>query len=151
MAGGSGAAGCAATIILYQDDDGDGYGVSSKQKSGCQIEPGWALEKGDCLDSNELVFPMQTMFFGQPYLNAQGNPSYDYDCDSSEIAAPGVQAAPVNCDGAACSAKQGYEPSLTPGLGLNLLCGSKSLKKCVKMGATCTPEISVAPTPAACH
>jgi hypothetical protein len=137
-------------VILYRDEDGDGFGVSSQQKSGCFAEPGWSLEKGDCLDSNEMVFPGQALFVGIPYTNASGKPSYDYNCDGSETSAPGVLPVP-DCSTAACSGKEGYLPSESPGLGLNTLCGSKKLLKCTKQGPSCTSSTVDALEPAGCR
>ncbi len=60
------------TITLYQDADGDGYGVTGITQVGCGASAGWATQSGDCNDANPAVRP------GAPEL-CNGS---DDDCDS---------------------------------------------------------------------
>jgi hypothetical protein len=48
--------GCDA-VTVYQDLDGDGYGVDSYKSTRCEASDGWALLGGDCLDTANYVHP----------------------------------------------------------------------------------------------
>ncbi len=39
-------------VTVYQDEDGDGYGVAEATSAACDPGDGWALEAGDCDDSD---------------------------------------------------------------------------------------------------
>ena len=45
------------TTTLYQDTDGDGYGVESESIEGCGLILGYSFQFGDCNDSNVLIHP----------------------------------------------------------------------------------------------
>ena len=59
-------------VTLYQDADGDGYGVAAITQFACSPPVGWATQSGDCNDANSAVHP------GAPEL-CNGS---DDDCDS---------------------------------------------------------------------
>ena len=44
-------------VTLYQDEDGDGFGVDEVSTEGCHAEDGWAVEAGDCDDSDAERHP----------------------------------------------------------------------------------------------
>ncbi|MCB9742856.1 MAG: FG-GAP repeat protein [Alphaproteobacteria bacterium] len=46
-----------ASTTLYADNDGDGYGVEGDTTEGCHVGDGWALQAGDCDDSDENISP----------------------------------------------------------------------------------------------
>ena len=60
-------------ITYYQDQDGDGYGVSATTQQACSKPTGYASVAGDCNDANASV---------NPGANEACN-SIDDDCDSS--------------------------------------------------------------------
>lgn len=60
-------------VVVYQDDDGDGYGDEAHAARRCAVTTGWALAAGDCRDHDASVSP------GAPERCDQ---LQDYDCDS---------------------------------------------------------------------
>ena len=44
-------------VIWYQDDDGDGYGLSSSTTRACDMPSGYSLVGDDCDDSFDSVYP----------------------------------------------------------------------------------------------
>lgn len=69
-----------ATMICYQDQDGDGVGGNVTQTA-CSCSAGWSLKSGDCEDGNADVFPGQTAYFSEPYTSTFGMDSWDYNCN----------------------------------------------------------------------
>ena len=143
-------AGCIATTV-FEDVDGDGVGVSGPGRTACP-GPGWAILAGDCRDDLPDVFPGQTQFFAEPYLEpaapvGAGGESFDYDCDNVEEPdptndtldpAPTCPAIVLGCEGS------GFVPANDPpreGTGLEPRCGSTSRRDCaVQDGLSCTTE-----------
>lgn len=65
---------CVFPNIYYVDDDGDGYGTVAVYN--CELEPGLALEGGDCNDFNPDAHP------GGSEVPGDG---IDQDCDGQEL------------------------------------------------------------------
>jgi hypothetical protein len=61
-------------IIVYQDNDGDGYGQTASSTNRCEAGNGWASEPEDCNDSDAAINP------GGTEVCASG----DEDCDGLE-------------------------------------------------------------------
>jgi hypothetical protein len=116
--------GCEPLSIFYKDGDGDGYGQTGATQLACTKPQGYADKGGDCLDSNNRVFPGQTQYFAVGYTNASGATSYDYDCDGVETEAPGFVHFTGSCP--VCSGIY-YVPN---GNGANKYCGSASALAC---------------------
>jgi hypothetical protein len=49
-----------ATITLYADTDGDGFGTADNQVQGCGATDGWSEVDGDCDDGLATAFPGAT-------------------------------------------------------------------------------------------
>jgi hypothetical protein len=65
---------------FYLDADGDGYGISTSiARCGTTPPSGYAVNPGDCCDSDANAHPGQASFF--TVANKCG--SYDYNCDGS--------------------------------------------------------------------
>lgn len=71
--------GCEASIVVFEDKDEDGYGISSTWKEACSPSTGWATKIGDCDDEDADVHPGQLGWF------SQSNPKvgFDYNCDGT--------------------------------------------------------------------
>jgi Stigma-specific protein, Stig1 len=66
---------------FYLDADGDGYGISTSiARCGTTPPSGYAVNSGDCCDSDGSAHPGQTSYF----TTADGCGSYDYNCDGNE-------------------------------------------------------------------
>jgi hypothetical protein len=61
--------------LWYEDEDGDGFGVSTSSKQACSQPIGYANQVGDCHDGNPAFHP------GAPEANCD-DPN-DYNCDGS--------------------------------------------------------------------
>src|SRR5690606_24450945 len=44
-------------ITLFQDDDGDGYGLDDDTSAGCEAREGWAVVGGDCNGAWSSIYP----------------------------------------------------------------------------------------------
>ncbi len=44
-------------VLVYGDDDGDGYGRAELEAESCGVSEGWSLESGDCNDVDSTIFP----------------------------------------------------------------------------------------------
>lgn len=66
--------GCVATVAVYTDADGDGFGDVSTEASACEIAPGQAGVAGDCDDANADAWPGAV----------EGCGTVDLDCDGVE-------------------------------------------------------------------
>ena len=141
--------GCVPTDV-FGDDDGDGVGESSDARVACP-EPGWVTVAGDCRDDLPDVFPGQTTFFSEPYLEPAAGPgaggeSFDYDCDNVEEPDPAndtLDPAPtcagligIGCQGSGFLSAD--EPP-REGTGLEPRCGSIQRRDCVDSGLGCAP------------
>src|SRR5690606_11121294 len=49
--------GCGDGITLFQDDDGDGYGLDDDTSAGCEAREGWAVVGGDCNGAWSSLYP----------------------------------------------------------------------------------------------
>lgn len=74
-----GGLGC-ATLTVYADLDGDGYGDDSTATSVCTTPDEHVLAPGDCDDEDGDVSPAQADYFDRPASAAVG---FDYDCDGT--------------------------------------------------------------------
>jgi hypothetical protein len=63
----------------YTDTDGDEFGVSGSTASACAEPPGYALNAGDCDDSNSAIRPGATEV---------ADDGVDQDCDGSDSVTP---------------------------------------------------------------
>ena len=136
-AGGAGDAGACTASQWFADADGDDYGRTTAQVEACAAPAvgKWVLLGGDCNDDDALVSPKQTDFKSVGYAVTAGV-SFDYDCSGQEQADPtALGAAPV-CNLLACSGS-GFAGTGRTGVGVNPLCGSKTLVTCVQDGLTC--------------
>ncbi len=59
----------------YQDDDGDGFGVSNTTQKACTQPTGYAAQPGDCVDTDANFHP------SAPEIDCT-DPN-DYNCDGS--------------------------------------------------------------------
>lgn len=67
---------------FYLDADGDGYGISTSiTRCGTTQPSGYAVNSGDCCDSDGNAHPGQTSTF----TVADGCGSYDYNCDGTAL------------------------------------------------------------------
>ena len=44
-------------VVVYQDADGDGYGLDGTETTACDVADGWATRAGDCNDAEASAFP----------------------------------------------------------------------------------------------
>lgn len=153
------AAGCDVAVLLFRDEDEDGFGVTAQAVIGCP-GPRWALEGGDCRDDLSEVHPGQMQFFGAGYADPTrplaGNVSFDYDCDFAEEPAPDTAAAP-DCNALLTCEGSGYLPvaPARSGPGVDAICGSTEVITCQSravplLGLTCAAE-PLASAPARCR
>jgi len=154
------AAGCDAPVLLFRDEDEDGFGVTSQDVVGCP-QAKWALEGGDCRDDLPEVHPRQLEFFAvgydDPTRRQAGNVSFDYDCDFTEAPAPDTSAAPACNDPLTCEG--GGYVAVSParsGPGVNGICGSTQFVVCQSttlplLGLTCSAEPLDSAGPATCR
>lgn len=83
-------------VTHYGDGDGDGFASIEALQSAIQLcagtnstVPGFTTVRPvsrattDCLDTNAIVYPGQTEYFGVPAVGLQ--PPFDYDCDGAEV------------------------------------------------------------------
>lgn len=134
-------------VTLYRDRDNDGVGDVADSDVRCP-EDGWVTSPGDCRDDLPDVFPGQTTFFPEPYVDptrpAANYESFDFDCDGSEESAPTnspATPAPNSCNGLITCQGSGYLPSapLRSGPGVESRCGSNLLRTCNSEGlGSCT-------------
>ena len=136
--------GCVPTTV-YRDDDGDFVGDTSDSQIACP-GPGWVTAAGDCRDDIAEVFPGQTEFFRDSYIDAPsaGGVSFDYNCDRTE--SPEVLEPPppdcttillgLNCTGS------GYLPADPPrsGGGSEPRCGSNLRRVCTAGPPACNND-----------
>lgn len=113
-----------ACSLYYQDEDGDTYGDAKgtplpggngRAKYGCEAGPapaGFVANKLDCFDGAggvaASVHPNQTntTWFSTPYTPPGGTPTFDYDCNGSELKE--TREYPANAIGCGfCNAKGG--------------------------------------------
>ncbi len=66
---------------VYFDEDGDGFGVTSRQGRACGAFGDWATRAGDCAPEDANAFPGQVRSFTVPRRGVGG---FDYDCNGSE-------------------------------------------------------------------
>ena len=52
-------------VILYEDSDGDGFGIESTSIMDCAEREGFVVNDGDCDDQNVNIHPNQTKFLRQ--------------------------------------------------------------------------------------
>lgn len=139
--------GCGGRI--YRDQDGDRVGDISDYIDGACPEPGWVAQPGDCRDDLADVFPGQTRFFAEPYVDpdAPGDVSFDYDCSSAEEPDPDNEtlAEPPDCAnllGLGNCVGSGFLPFSPPrsGAGIEPRCGSNLLRDCSPVPLGCGPE-----------
>ena len=98
----------------------------------------WVPNGGDCNDDNPSVFPQENDYQAAGYVVAAGV-SFDWDCSGQEDPDPSqMGAAPacaslsiLNCSG------MGFAGTGRTGPGVNPLCGSKTLVKCMQSGLSC--------------
>jgi hypothetical protein len=140
-------------VAVFGDDDGDGVGESGDPSVACP-GPGWATVAGDCRDDLPDVFPGQTQFFAEPYLEpaapaGAGGVSFDYDCDNAEEPDPTndtLDPAPTCAGliGIGCSGS-GFLPADPPrqGTGVEPRCGSSLRSDCTQSGLDCIAEATV--------
>jgi hypothetical protein len=74
-----------ATVIGFEDGDGDGFGDEGSQVESCDLWPGYVELSGDCDDSDEAVYPGAS--------EEDCADPIDYNCDGS------VQYADADGDG----------------------------------------------------
>jgi hypothetical protein len=122
--------------LYYPDGDKDGYGRSAELVKRCAKPSGdgWALQGGDCKDNDPDVHPQQMTYRGMPYMGADGNPSFNYDCSDAEEGDPSQQKLEGSCgvlDLLACS-NSGY--LATERAGGNPFCGSTTRGFCMAAG-----------------
>jgi hypothetical protein len=140
-------ASCSMPVEWFPDDDRDGHGRSDGSVLACSA-PGarWAIVGGDCNDDDNQVFPGQTTYFETAYPAAVGD-SFDYDCSETE------DPDPEQPDGdPACSSKtvlncsgSGFAVTGRRGSGMNPLCGSTALLRCMATTLACGEGISTVP------
>ncbi len=68
--------GCEASMVVFEDKDGDNFGNVSVWKEACATSPGWASKSGDCDDQDANAHP-------GAYFQTKSNPNigWDYNCD----------------------------------------------------------------------
>ena len=112
----------------YRDQDGDGVGGATSVLA-CTPPAGHVASSGDCLDTNNMVFPGQVNSFGTSFVNAVGVESYDYDCNGVEV--DGADHFANKC--AALCDDYGNLPRspVRSGAGVDPYCGSTSARSCV--------------------
>lgn len=126
---------CELKPVFYKDGDGDGWGdVAGGTTRQCAASTGWALNAGDCQDGDPRVFPGQKSYFPGWYRAANGQPSFDYDCNGVEQDPPGTPHF-AGCLEPECKG-EGFGPagSGRTGAGVNDYCGSRKRFVCVKGG-----------------
>jgi hypothetical protein len=130
-------------VTLYRDGDDDGVGDVADSDVRCP-EDGWVSQPGDCRDDLPDVFPGQTAFFAEPYVDptrpAANYESFDFDCDGSDESAPTnspATPAPNNCNSLLTCQGSGYLPTapLRSGPGVEPRCGSNLRRTCISDGA----------------
>lgn len=146
--GTAGGKGCNA-LEWYPDGDGDGYGRSSGKVVSC-MKPNsgkWVNLGGDCNDDNDAVLPdpRRARFSGVSFITPEGSESFDYDCSGTEVSDPSQLGAAPTCGGLTlldCAGKApGFQPTSHAGPGLNPLCGSDRIVRCVASGLTCVASV----------
>lgn len=72
-------------LVWYEDSDADGFGVSSTSVVSCDESTGYALQDGDCDDSNNLIHPdaPEVLFNGT-------DDNCDSDYKNGEFTLPGT-------------------------------------------------------------
>jgi hypothetical protein len=136
-----------SAVTCYQDDDGDGVGDSTASKTACSCGFGWSAKGGDCDDTNSFVYPGQTQFFLDTYVNAYGTDSWDYNCNNATEKQWNQLG---NCykSSGSCKWQPGWQ--LAPGLATPD-CGVTAtyINGCTMNGGTCTA--STMQQQQACH
>lgn len=132
-----GAIGCTTQTTFYPDNDKDGFGRSTGTVTACVPPPTgiWSTVGEDCDDDNESVFPGSAIYHDAPHSTSGGNHSFDYDCSNAEEGDPASPyGAAVSCAQLLVCKGAGYVPTTRTGAGVNALCGSTTLSKCVSNG-----------------
>ena len=148
----------------YKDDDGDGFG-GTKTTSSCTPPAGrWSTKGGDCDDSSSDVFPGQTAYFDEPYVDGTGRSSFDYDCTATEDQEPPPRKAAGTCafglTNGTCKGEGFLPPALgrPPSAGSDPLCGAVRYQSCKFVpggsgsgGASCQASIVNDVKPTSCR
>ncbi len=81
-------------VTVYQDLDGDGYGVEGKTSSACDPGDGWALVAEDCDDSDPALHP-DTLWYRDADEDGYGDAAYSVrSCHEVEAYVPNA----LDCD-----------------------------------------------------
>ncbi len=62
-------------VTVYQDEDGDGFGIDGTTSAACDPGDGWALEAGDC-DDGDVERSPDTLWYRDVDEDGYGNPLY---------------------------------------------------------------------------
>lgn len=73
--------------IWFFDDDGDGWGSSTKTPVlSCTRPPGFTDNPLDCADEDSRAFPGQGLYYVTPIQGERtgGTPEFDFNCDGTD-------------------------------------------------------------------
>ncbi len=143
-----------SVVTFFLDGDGDGYGGTTTA-SGC-VPPTngiWAVEGGDCDDSNKDVHPDQPNYFPDGYtLTGTSAVSFDYNCDGKETEAGSNPRLACHASGLSCVGS-GYLPAAPArsGAGEDPYCGSDEKEDCTGNSLSCKAGAPYKAAAIACH
>ena len=151
-AAGAGDAGACTASQWFPDGDGDDYGRTTAQVEACVAPTAgkWVSHGGDCNDDDALVFPKEKDFKSTGYA-VTGGVSFDYDCSGQEEPDPTALGAAPACSSVLACTGSGFAGTGRTGVGVNPLCGSKTLVTCMQEGLACKAVQSQVPEGLRCR
>ena len=149
---GAGDAGACTASQWFPDGDGDDYGRTTAQVEACVAPTAgkWVSHGGDCNDDDALVFPKEKDFKSTGYA-VTGGVSFDYDCSGQEEPDPTALGAAPACSSVLACTGSGFAGTGRTGVGVNPLCGSKTLVTCMQEGLACKAVQSQVPEGLRCR
>ena len=91
------------TVVLYEDNDGDGYGDLDTAATLCAAEAGYVTQDGDCDDTDPAVSPAAAEICATFDVNCDGDTDERGLCEDCEDGVDNDANGLIDCEDANCS------------------------------------------------